>query len=534
MSTGTLTPHQASSKTHPASFARVLRSEWTKFRTVRGWVIGMLVGAVLIVLLGVFLASNVSIGCGRNLSGAACLPKVPIGPGGEAVNDSYYIVHRPLTGNGTITVRVSSLTGYYATGNGPVRSAPGSPANLHKGLVPWAKAGIIVEGSTRQGSAYAAMMVTGSHGVRMQWNYVNDTAGIPGKVTTSSPRWLRLSRDGDMITGYDSADGIHWSKVGTAQLAGLPATVQSGLFVTSPLTANVKQFLGGNNVQTAPSQSTAVFDSVALRGAWRAGSWTGSNIGQGRLSPGTGAGGFSQSGARFKVTGSGDIAPLVNGPGSGVPATTLQQPLVGLFVGLIAVVVVGAAFFTSEYRRGLIRVTLAASPRRGRVLAAKAIVAGGVAFVVTLVAALLAVWLGLPRQRAQGQYVMPVPVMTEVRVILGTAALAAVATVLAVAIGAILRRSAAAITTVIVAVVLPFLLAVAILPQGAAEWLLRVTPAAGFAIQQSLPQYPQVGTVYQIQNGYYPLAPWAGFAVLCGYALLALAIAVYLLRRRDA
>ena len=34
--------------------------------------------------------------------------------------------------------------------------------------------------------------------------------------------------------------------------------------------------------------------------------------------------------------------------------------------------------------------------------------------------------------------------------------------------------------------------------------------------------------------GYYPLAPWAGFAVLCGYTALALGLAVFLLRRRRA
>jgi uncharacterized membrane protein len=31
-----------------------------------------------------------------------------------------------------------------------------------------------------------------------------------------------------------------------------------------------------------------------------------------------------------------------------------------------------------------------------------------------------------------------------------------------------------------------------------------------------------------------PLAPWAGFAVLCGYAAVALALAIFLLRQRDA
>ena len=78
------------------------------------------------------------------------------------------------------------------------------------------------------------MMVTGSHGVRMQYDYTQDVAGLPGAVSAASPRWLRLTRAGDTVTGYDSADGTHWTQVGTATLPGLPATVQAGLFATSP------------------------------------------------------------------------------------------------------------------------------------------------------------------------------------------------------------------------------------------------------------------------------------------------------------
>jgi len=73
-----------------------------------------------------------------------------------------------------------------------------------------------------------------------------------------------------------------------------------------------------------------------------------------------------------------------------------------------------------------------------------------------------------------------------------------------------------------------------VLPAGAADWLLRITPAAAFAIQQSIPRYPQVSASYTPANGYYPLPPWAGFAVLCGYAVLALGLAAIQLQRRDA
>jgi ABC-type transport system involved in multi-copper enzyme maturation permease subunit len=208
---------------------------------------------------------------------------------------------------------------------------------------------------------------------------------------------------------------------------------------------------------------------------------------------------------------------------------------VGAFAGLIALVVVAAMFITAEYRRGLIRTTLAASPRRGRVLAAKPIVIGAVTFAAGLAGAAAAVFLGERQLRGNGFIVYPVTTPTEVRVVVGTAALLAVAAVLALGIGAIVRRSAAAVAAVIVVIVLPYILAVPnVLSVGTAQWLLRVTPAAGFAIEQGMPQYPQVSTAYTPASGYYPLAPWAGFAVLCGYAAVALGLAVFLIRRRDA
>ena len=77
--------------------------------------------------------------------------------------------------------------------------------------------------------------------------------------------------------------------------------------------------------------------------------------------------------------------------------------------------------------------------------------------------------------------------------IIGTGLFAAVAAVLALAIGAIVRRGAAAVAIVIVAIAVPFFLAIsAAVPLGAADWLLRVTPAAGIALQQAYPQYGQV------------------------------------------
>ena len=532
MTAGTITPYQPGEQARDG-FAQVLRAEWTKFRTVRGWVIGMTVAVLVTAGIGLFAAGATSSSCqstsgssgGPTRSGQGCMTIPPVGPGGEAVSDSFYFVRQPLAGNGSITVQITSLTGLIPSRNG-------TGLGTRPGLVPWAKAGIILKESTQPGSAYAAMMVTADHGVRMQDDYTNDTAGQPGAVSPASPRWLRLTRSGDTITGHDSADGTHWTQVGTVHLAGLSSTVQAGLFAASPAYQAISEnFGGGENGIVAPSQDTAVFDHLSRSGAWLGGTWTGDYIG---AADGSGIGGYHQASGRFAVTGSGDIAPVVTGQAGDVGAT-ITSHLVGTFAGLIAVIVVATIFITAEYRRGLIRITLAASPRRGRVLAAKAIVIGSVTFVAGLAAAAAAVIFGARLASARGSYVYPVPWPTELRIIVGTGLLIALAGVLALALGTILRRSAAAVTLVIVAIVLPYILGVAsALPVSASDWLLRITPAAAFAIQQAAPQYPQVTALYSPSSGYFPLAPWVGLAVLCAYATLALGLAVVLLRRRDA
>jgi ABC-type transport system involved in multi-copper enzyme maturation permease subunit len=525
-------------------FGSLLRAEWIKFRSVRGWVIGMILAALLTIFLGVFAAGNATIGCQLNggplKTGKACLPYVPHGPGGEIVTDSFSFARQPLTGNGTITARVTSLTGEHVNlSSGPVQVGNG---NLVPGLVEWAKAGIIIKQGTHQGSAYAAMMATGSHGVRMQYNFTGDTAGMPGTVSAAHPRWLRLTRSGDTITGYDSADGAHWTQVGTVQLAGLPSTVQVGMFATSPGYTVTQSSFGGNSNNGGPAQATGVFDHVRLTGGAPGGTWTGTAVGRGGPvgggpGPGGGAGSapFTTAGGTFTLTGSGDIAPVTPGPGGGLPTVTIEQSLVGVFLGLIVIVVVAAMFFSTEYRRGLIRTTLAATPRRGAVLAAKAVVIGAVAFVTGLTAAAVSIAVGLPKEENQGQVLLSAPVLTDARVIVGTAAMLALAAVFAVALGGILRRSAAAITIAVVIVVMPFLLtALNVVPAGVGDWLLRLTPAAGLAIEQSIPRYSQVYTAIDPVRGYWPLSPYAGIAVLCLWTAAGLALALVMLRRRDA
>jgi regulation of enolase protein 1 (concanavalin A-like superfamily) len=481
----------------------LIHAEWTKFRTVRGWVIGVLVAIPLTVLVGLLGPAGSQMSC-SGPDGQPCQNNVPpTGPGGEAVHDNFYFLHRTLTGDGTITARVGALSD----------------------AEPWAKAGVIVKRDTEVGSTYAAVLLTGGHGVRMQHDFTEDTAG---PSSTADHQWLRLTRKGNTLSGATSPDGEHWATIGSARLDGLGNAVQAGMFVSSPEHVEITRGFGSVDASGGPTMATATFDEVSVDGDWSAG-WQGTEVG-GESGMGTG---HEESGGAFTITGHGDIAPIV--PDQGSRGRTVENALIGVFAGLIAVLVVATLFATSEHRRGLLRTSLAASPRRGHLFAAKAVVIGGVSFVTGVVSAALAIPLVKQVELAKGMFLFPASTWTEVRVVVGTGLLFAVAAVLALAVGMLLRRSAGTVTTVVVGVVLPYLMAVAsVLPSGPAEWLTAVTPAAGFAVQQTVPEYPQVNASYTPADGYFPLSPTGGFAVLCAYAVVAVVLAVVALRRRDA
>jgi regulation of enolase protein 1 (concanavalin A-like superfamily) len=82
--------------------------------------------------------------------------------------------------------------------------------------------------------------------VHFQYNFNGDAAG-PAANT-----WLKLTRTGDTITSYTSADGQTWNQVATTTI-DLPDTAEIGLFVTS---------------HNGAQPSTATFDNVTIsRGA---------------------------------------------------------------------------------------------------------------------------------------------------------------------------------------------------------------------------------------------------------------------------
>ncbi|WP_262402409.1 DUF1349 domain-containing protein [Actinomadura sp. CNU-125] len=180
------------------------------------------------------------------------------------------------------------------------------------------------------GTPYAAIMVTPRHGVRMQTGY---ESGGRGGGTGAAPHWLRLDRSGPSVTGYASADGHDWRRVGEVRLDGLPDTVTAGLFVASPDEIEVVRQFGGEEVSGQPTETTATFDGVALPAlARRRGGWRDTAGPGGPAAPeGTGS---TRAGGVFTLTGAGDIGPDL------FSDDTTRTALTGLLVGQAAVVAV--------------------------------------------------------------------------------------------------------------------------------------------------------------------------------------------------
>ncbi|MFJ9031662.1 hypothetical protein ACIRQP_24715 [Streptomyces sp. NPDC102274] len=492
----------------------ILYQEWTGFRRP-GRLIAMAAAALVILALGLLHAT------GNHASCDGPCPTDPTWPDGSVVSDKFYFLHRDLGENGSITVRTTSMTG-------TITYPPPSHDQIVPGLVPWAKVGIIIKDGVRQGSSYAALMLTGSHGVRMQYDYRHDIAGSSGGVSARSPRWLRLTRSGGTVTGYESADGKQWARVGTAKLPELTGTAQVGLFATSPGDLTLRRVgLGGATEETRFTQAGGVFDNVALAGTDPAEGWRGESVGEMNHTDWEkyhkASGAVVGPNGTMTVTGTGDIGP-VNTEG-GRPMERLLQ---GLVLALLIVLVVAARFGASGSRPA----HAGDVPITRRVLAARATLVAAVTFVTGLLAVGTVIPAGLAILKGNGIPVVGASTLAEVRVVVGTAAVLALMAVLALACGALMRRGWSAILLSASAIAVPYAVtAVPLLADGLSQWLLRVTPAAGFAVQQTLTEYPQVVAHYAPSTGYFPLPWWAGVSVLCAYTVMVLGLALSRLPR---
>jgi ABC-2 type transport system permease protein len=192
----------------------------------------------------------------------------------------------------------------------------------------------------------------------------------------------------------------------------------------------------------------------------------------------------------------------------------------GVGLGQLAICVLGVLVITSEYSTGVIRASLLAVPRRLPVLAAKTVVFAVLLLVVTEIVAFCSFFVGSAILHAHVQVSLGGSGVT--RAVIGAGLYLIALGLLSLAIGTMIRHTAGAISTIIgVVFVLPILSG--LLP---GSW--------GAHINAYLPE--QAGTLIthtQEQSGDL-LSPWQGFGVLCIWTVLALAVAAYLLERRDA
>ena len=193
----------------------------------------------------------------------------------------------------------------------------------------------------------------------------------------------------------------------------------------------------------------------------------------------------------------------------------------GYHLAQLAVGVLGVLVIAGEYTTGMIRSSFMAVPRRLPVLWAKLGVFCSVTFVSMLVSTLVSFFAVQAIVQQHGrQHALGDP--HALRVVVGTALFLTVLGALAVGIGALVRNTAGGIALfVFLLFVLPGI--TAILPQSTSDAINPYLPLnAGTAVATST-----------FDPGPH-LAPWTGFAVFCGYAVVIIAAAAVGLRRRDA
>jgi len=240
------------------------------------------------------------------------------------------------------------------------------------------------------------------------------------------------------------------------------------------------------------------------------------------------------------------------------PSDLIEDPtrrsLVGIFLGQLIFGVLGVLVMSAEYGTGTIRATLSAVPRRPLVLAAKILVFGAVALVVSEILAFTAFSVGqaiLSTKHAVGpstaiaqhahQLGVKVPSNLHtllsssgsaslgqagvLRAVVGAGLYLAVLGLLALGLATIIRHTAGAISA-FVGIVLVLPLIVQALPMSISNAVARYLPANIGLVMFSTHGVPdRIGPAF---------SPWAGFALLVAYTVVILAIGCWVLVRRDA
>lgn len=126
--------------------------------------------------------------------------------------DEFRFSYIPMTGDGTIIARVTSLQYTHA----------------------WAKAGVMIRETLDANSRYAAVVMTPGNGAAfLRRLALNETGTVKKVAGYKVPYWIKLERTGEFFTGYVSADGETWTQIMTTPLRKFANTVYVGLAVTS-------------------------------------------------------------------------------------------------------------------------------------------------------------------------------------------------------------------------------------------------------------------------------------------------------------
>ena len=169
----------------------------------------------------------------------------------------------------------------------------------------------------------------------------------------------------------------------------------------------------------------------------------------------------------------------------------------------------------------MIRATLAVVPARLPVLWAKLIALAGLVLPVTLLCAFLDYFTAAAIESSRGGSAFSLTDPGVLRTVVGSSLYLTVVVIIAVALGALLRKTAAGLS-VFAAVFFVVPIVVGALPHNITGFAPYLPSNAGGALWGS-----PLGTAHA-------LSPWTGFAVLCGYAVVLAGLAAWRLRRRDA
>jgi len=190
-----------------------------------------------------------------------------------------------------------------------------------------------------------------------------------------------------------------------------------------------------------------------------------------------------------------------------------------VFLGVLLFGVLGALVATNEYGSGLIRTTLAATPQRGLVLAAKAVLAGLVSFALAVVIIFTAFFAGQAILAGAHAPHVSLGDHNVLLHLLGNVYYMTAAGLIGLFTGVLVRSAAAAVTSVfMLLLVLPLL----------AD---KITPDA--VTRHTVPYLP-LNLGDEMSHHYAGLSPGAAVAGLAVWVLVLAAAAAFSLRDRDA